>query len=80
LGVDLPVSVSPGTAIEIQLADAIILGEAVYTRPEGSGFYTGIHLNETLSGLAELARIVQAFEEELQPQTFNSVRNRRQQD
>jgi hypothetical protein len=78
LGLELPFAVTPGTAVKITLEDAIMLGELVYSHPQGKLHYAGLHLEQTMTGLAELARIVQAFED-LQMQTSDPVRDRRQQ-
>ncbi len=79
LGVELPRAVNPGTAVRINLADAFVLGEAIHASPRGDSYYCGLHLDQALTGLAQLARIVQAFEEDLEPQAVNSARERRHQ-
>jgi len=64
LGIELPVFVAPGTAVKIDLPDALILGEAVFCQPSASVYVAGVELQEALHGLAELARRVSPFRDE----------------
>lgn len=76
LGLEIPEAIAAGSAIKIQVADDLILGEVVYGREQNGCFFAGIHLDQTLRGLTELVRIVQAFEEGSETQTVNAARQR----
>jgi hypothetical protein len=80
LGVHLPDWIEPGTAIQIHVDDAILLGEAIYVRREADVVYAGIELDQTLCGLSELARVLSAFESSSGAQAADSTGQRRQQD
>jgi hypothetical protein len=67
LGLYLQEHVAPGSALRIELADAIILGEVVYCGGENGRYLVGVRLKQALNGLAELARMMRAFDEELLP-------------
>jgi hypothetical protein len=54
--------IAPGTAIQIEMDDSMILGEAVYCREELNLYVVGVELNQVLTGLAELGRQLQAHE------------------
>jgi len=64
LGLELAYPVSVGCALKIELEDAILLGEAMYCRGENGCYFVGIELEQSLSGLSELSRMVRAFAEE----------------
>jgi hypothetical protein len=64
LGLELPVCVPPGTALKIELDNSMILGEAVFCRPQNGAYFVGVELREALRGLSELAEIVKGFSEE----------------
>lgn len=59
LGLLLPAAIPPGTAIRIDLDDAIILGEVIYCCADGDGYFMGIHLEQMLRDLADLDRSFQ---------------------
>jgi hypothetical protein len=80
IGVYLPDWIEPGTAIQIHLEDALLLGEAIYVRRETDRVFVGIELDQTLCGLSELARVLSAFENRSGAQTAYSAGQRRQQD
>src|SRR5512146_2790744 len=63
LALESPRALQPGTAIRIDLDDAMILGEAVYCREDAHSWFAGIEIDQTLCGLSAIARMVQAFEE-----------------
>jgi hypothetical protein len=64
LGIEVAQPLSTGTPIKIALEDDLLMGEVIYCRKEDKTFYIGIELEQVLSGLAELARIMQGFREE----------------
>jgi len=53
--------VEPGAALQIEIDDAVVLGEAIYCRPEPDGFFLGVELDQVLVGLTELGRNLAAF-------------------
>jgi hypothetical protein len=67
LGLILPQPVPPGVAVRIELADAIVLGEAIYCRDEQNGFFVGVELDQVLVGLTELGRKLSAWETQSTP-------------
>ncbi|HEY1338996.1 MAG TPA: PilZ domain-containing protein [Bryobacteraceae bacterium] len=75
LSLELPIPVEPGAAIRIRVDDAILLGEAVHCRFLGKSYLVGVRLEQALSGLAELARAVAAFEE-LEGQVSHALQHR----
>jgi hypothetical protein len=60
---EMPGPVTPGAALKIELADAILLAEVTSCRKDGDGYVAGVVVQEVLSGLAELARITREFDE-----------------
>jgi hypothetical protein len=56
--------VPAGSAIKIELDNALALGEVVYCRTEGNHSLVGIRLEQVLNGLAELNRKLMEFAED----------------
>ena len=63
IGLELEGPVAPGTALKIELEDALLLGEVIYCRQDEASFYVGVELEHALTGLSELSRMVNAFAE-----------------
>jgi hypothetical protein len=68
LGIQVDRPVAAGTALKVELEDALLLGEVIYCRCDHAAFgqaafYVGIQMEHALSGLSELSRIVRAFSE-----------------
>src|SRR4051794_27419957 len=61
IGLQLQGPVAIGTALKLELNDALLLGEVIYCREEASTFYVGVELEQVLCGLGELANAVRAF-------------------
>ena len=61
IGLELEGPVAPGTAVKIELEDALLLGEVIYCRQDEASCYLGVQLEQALTGLAELSRMVNAF-------------------
>lgn len=61
LAIQIPGPVAPGTAVKIEIEDSLVLGEAVYCRPQPDGHLVGIELDQVLCGLTELGRRLQEF-------------------
>jgi len=61
IGLELEHAVPAGTALKIELDDALVLGEVVYCRRDGASFTVGVHLEQALTGLAELRRTMEAL-------------------
>jgi hypothetical protein len=53
--------VEPGAALQIEIDDAVVLGEAIYCRSEQDAYYIGVELDQVLVGLTELGRNLAAF-------------------
>lgn len=67
LGLATEAPVRPGEAVKLEIGDAIFLGEAVYCRDDDEGAFVGVKLNQVLTGLAALHKMVQEFESFLHP-------------
>jgi hypothetical protein len=61
VGIECDEAVATGTALKIELDDALLLGEVIYCRRDEASFYVGVELEHALSGLGELSRMVSAF-------------------
>jgi hypothetical protein len=61
MGIEVEGPLAAGSALKIEMDDAILLGEVIYVRDEGKHFYLGVELEQTLVGLADLARAVRPF-------------------
>lgn len=57
ISVLLPEPVRPGDPIQIDLEDALVLGEVRYWRAAEGGYVVGIEIEEALHGLAALKRL-----------------------
>jgi PilZ domain len=77
LGLFLPSPVKSGTALRVSLEDSILLGEAVHCRPEGEGYLVGVQLEQVLAGLAELAREVESYNQELREEVPHTADKRK---
>ncbi len=49
--------VAAGAALKIELHDALLLGEVSYCYPDCGHFVAGLHLDQALNGLKDLARL-----------------------
>lgn len=77
LGLEVETAVQPGSALKIEVADSIYLAEAVFCRRDQNTYFIGVALEQVLSGLAELGRILQQFQDEPSGvQTHYSVQKR----
>jgi hypothetical protein len=63
LGLELPAEIAPGAALKIELEDEIVLAEAVFCRKEARGYFVGVAMEQVLSGLAELGRVLREFQD-----------------
>ena len=64
LSIDMASAVPPGTALKIELEDAIVLGEAVYCQGGPEAYLLGVELDQMLCGLSELGKRLQEFARE----------------
>ncbi|HEY7389992.1 MAG TPA: PilZ domain-containing protein [Bryobacteraceae bacterium] len=64
-------SIPAGSAVKIELDNALALGEVVYCIAEGDQWVFGIKLEHVLNGLAELQRKLLEFAGEPIPETTN---------
>ncbi len=56
-------AIPPGSALKIDIDDAIVLAEAVYCHSGDGGHLVGVELDQVLCGLAELGKRLQEFAE-----------------
>ena len=70
---EVPRPLLVGKALKISLEDSLLLGEVIYCRPQNGGWYAGIELEHALIGLAELAKALQPFAEELGGERPNTM-------
>lgn len=61
LGLEMAFPVGIGSALKIDLADGVLLGEAMYCRGQNGAYFVGIALEQALLGLCELNEAFQAF-------------------
>ena len=64
VGLELEQPLVIGAALKIPLDDAILLGEVIYCRAQGGGYYVGRELEQALFGLADLAVGLRSFSAE----------------
>lgn len=64
LGLEVATAIQPGAALKIEVGDAIVLAEAVFCRRDQDTYFVGVALEQVLSGLAELGRILQEYADE----------------
>jgi hypothetical protein len=78
IGIELQGPVAVGTALRIELDDALLLGEVIYCRQDEGACYVGVELEHALYGLAEFARSLRAFADEPSgPQQADPMKERR---
>jgi hypothetical protein len=75
IGLEVEGPVATGTALKVELDDALLLGEVIYCRPDGSSFYVGVELEHSVCGLAELSHMVNAYHEAFAPAESGSQRS-----
>jgi hypothetical protein len=56
-----PVPVAPGTPVQLDLPDAMLLGECVHCQPANGRYSLGVHLEHSLGCLGELRRLMHAL-------------------
>ncbi len=61
MALDLPSPVPPGSAIKIEVGDALVLGIVSYCTPRDGGYRAGLVVKHRLAGLAELHRLNRAL-------------------
>lgn len=64
LGLEVAEAIPAGTALKIEVADAFYLAEAVFCRRDEGSYFVGVALEQVLSGLAELGRILQQYQDD----------------
>jgi hypothetical protein len=79
LGLEVATAIPSGAALKIEVADAIFLAEAVFCRRDPDSYFVGVALEQVLSGLAELGRILQEYQDEpSEPQRPYALSERRE--
>jgi hypothetical protein len=61
LAIEMPSAVRPGTALKMEFADSIVLGEAIYCQGGEGAYLLGVQLDQMLCGLTELRERLQEF-------------------
>jgi len=64
LGLETTLPVAIGSALRIDLPDAVVLGETMYCRAQHGKYFVGVELEQALYGLRGLSQAFQAFAEE----------------
>ena len=54
-----PMELVPGEAVELEMADSILHGDVLCSKPHGSSFQTWIEMRRVVVGTTELSRILQ---------------------
>jgi PilZ domain len=67
IGLELAQAVAPGTTLKVQVPDALLLGEVIYCRRDESSYYVGVELEHSLTGLSELSRMIEAYNDAMAP-------------
>lgn len=73
MALDLPVPIPPGSAIKIEVGDALVLGEVSYCTPHGGRYRAGLVVKHRLAGLAELHRLNRALHDTVQTDRTTSL-------
>ena len=73
IGLEMDEPACTGSALKIQIADSMLLGEVIYCRPEGPRFYVGVELDQAVNGLIALSRSVGDFTEALSLEKSHAV-------
>jgi len=75
LAIEAEAAIPTGTALKIDLDDAILLGEAVYCKAVDGSYLLGVELDQVLCGLTELGRRLEEFARD-EPPGFDMPRHR----
>jgi len=57
----LPLTIAPGTMVEVKVLEVSLYGEIVYSQPEADSYRTGIYVEQVLLETSNVARIVQCY-------------------
>ncbi len=57
----LPVSIDPGTTVEVNVLEIGLFGEIVYSQPEADGFRTGVYVEQVLLETSNVSNIVRSY-------------------
>jgi ribulose-5-phosphate 4-epimerase/fuculose-1-phosphate aldolase len=61
MGLEVAQEIGTGSALQIEVEDSLLFGEAIYCRAEKGAYYVGVELEEALHGLAELGEVLREF-------------------
>ena len=67
IGVCLPLRLTPGSVVELEINDSELFGVVIFSVPERSFFRTGIEVWQVLIGRSELAELLKATLQETMP-------------
>lgn len=59
LSLSIPMQLAPGEDVQLEMADCVVTGRAVYCDPDASGFRAGIEIARIQVGATELAELLQ---------------------
>jgi len=68
ISVYLPLQLTTGSAVRLNIEDSVLFGFVAYSEPERSYFRTGIELLQALIGGSDLSQLLKATLEEVVPE------------
>jgi hypothetical protein len=63
MGMEVGEPVGTGSALKIEVGDVMLLGEVIYCRRDGQGYYIGIELDQAVHSLVVLGNSLREFGE-----------------
>jgi hypothetical protein len=67
INVAIPMKLTPGDLVEVEMADSILSGCVVYSNPDGTLFRTGIEVDQIRLGTTDLSHLLQRTLSEAMP-------------
>src|SRR5579885_3417463 len=61
LALEVPSAIPPGSALQMEVDDSIVLGESVYCRGADHSYLIGVQFDQMLCGLLELRKHLEEF-------------------
>jgi hypothetical protein len=68
IAVYLPLQLTPGSAVRLNINDSVLHGFVTHSTPERSYFRTGIEVMQVLIGGSDLSQLLKATMEEVMPE------------
>ena len=69
LCLSIPVALSPGDALRVEMADSVLSGQVAYSNPEGAMYRTGINVQRVELGTTGLSVLLRKTLNEVLPET-----------